>query len=130
MIDHLGATLNAALAVVAIATLAGLGLMRGTVTGLRENLSEARAEIGDKERRLKDAEAEIIKLKAQTRSQAHDLDAVGRLVRGESYWTELGDKLDIHHTEAKTHWAEDERLLARILADLDALDALVRQETT
>lgn len=102
-----GSVLNAALSIVAIATLAGLGLMRGTVTNLRENLADARAEIADKDRRLTELET-----KSQT--QATDLAALGRVVTGEAHWVAIGDKLDEHHGQATTHWAKDETILTEI----------------
>lgn len=127
MFDSLGSFLEAALTVLTLASLAGLGLMRGTVTNLRETLKDARGDIADGDRRhgettkeLQAAQNEIVRLRAQVNSQAKDLEAVGRLVRGESYWMELGEKLDMHHAEAKTHWSEDERLLKAIIEDLDA----------
>lgn len=119
MLGNLGNFLQVALTVLTLASLAGLGLMRGTVTNLRENLKDAREEIADKDRRMGEAETEIIQLKAKSNSQAHDLEAVGRLVRGESYWTELGEKLTVHHSEAQAHWTEDERLLRQVIEALD-----------
>jgi hypothetical protein len=130
MLGSLGSFLQVALTVLTLASLAGLGLMRGTVTNLRETLRDAReevadkdrrytADLADKDRRLTEAEAEIIRLRAKINSQAKDIDAYGRLVRGETYWSELGEKLDSHHGEAKIHWSEDERLLKQIIADLD-----------
>ena len=112
--NDLGNFLQVALTVLTLASLAGLGLMRGTVTNLRENLKDAREEISDKDRRLTAAETQIIQLNAKVKSQTHDIEAYGRLVRGESYWTELGEKLDVHHEEAKLHWIEDEKLLRQI----------------
>lgn len=88
-IDY-GNLLTTALSVVSIATLAGLGLLRGTVTNLRENLKDARDEIADKERRLTEAETANAVQKA-------DLEALTRVVTGEVHWIAMGDKLDEHH---------------------------------
>lgn len=99
--------LTVALAIVSIATLAGLGLLRGVVTGLRENLKDARDEIADKDRRLSAAEATVVRL-------TNDLDALGRVVTGEAHWVAIGSKLDEHHSEASEHWANGESLLADI----------------
>ena len=122
----LGNFLQVALTVLTLAALASVGLMKGTITNLRESLADARGDIADGDRRhtetkaeLVEAQNQIVKLRAQINSQAHDLEAVGRLVRGESYWLELGEKLDAHHAAAEEHWAEDERLLRKILKDLD-----------
>lgn len=118
MFDNLGHLIQTALGVFAIASLAGLGLMRTTVTNLRENLKDAREEIGDKDRRLSAAEAEIVKLNARATSQANDLNALGRVVTGEAHWVAIGQKLDEHHSEAVTHWSVDEEKLSAILAAL------------
>jgi chromosome segregation ATPase len=123
MFGNLGDTFNTALAIVSIATLTGLGLMRGTITNLRENLRDARDEIADKDRRLTETEGDLVRLRAQVKSQGHDLEAVGRLIRGESYWTELGEKLDAHHSEAKKHWLADELKLDAINGGLAGLRA-------
>lgn len=110
----LGSMIQTALSIVAIASLAGLGLMRGTVTNLRENLKDAREEIVDKERRLTEAEAEIVKLNALGLAQHNDLQALGRVVTGEAHWKAIGKQLDEHHSEAKTHWLADEQKLDQI----------------
>lgn len=115
----LGNFLQIALVVFSLASLAGLGLVRSNVTNLRERIADYEKEVSEKDRRLTEAETQIVQLKTKVNSQAHDLTAVGRLVRGESYWTELGDKLDTHHAEAKKHWQADERLLKQIRDDLD-----------
>lgn len=110
----LGNLIQTGLGVFAIASLAGLGLMRTTVTNLRENLKDARDEITDKERRLTEAEAEIVKLNARGLAQHNDLQALGRVVTGETHWKAIGKKLDEHHNEAKTHWLADEEKLDQI----------------
>ena len=105
--DDFSRLLTVALGVVSIATLAGLGLLRGVVTGLRERLKDSDEELARKERRLTEAEAEVKALKT-------DLAALGRIVTGEAHWVAIGQKLDEHHSAAETHWANDETLLADI----------------
>lgn len=105
--EDFGRLLTIGLAIVSIATLAGLGLLRGVVTGLRENLKDARDEIADKDRRLTESEAKIVVL-------TNDLDALARVVTGEAHWVAISDKLDSHHREAVTHWTHDENLLREI----------------
>lgn len=105
--EDLSRLITVALAVVSIATLAGLGLLRGVVTNLREQLKDAREEIADKDRRLTTAETKVIQLST-------DLDALGRVVTGEAHWVAIGQQLDQHHTDATTHWTKDEQILAEI----------------
>ena len=121
----MGDMLNTALAVVAIATLAGLGLMRGTVTGLRENLKDCREEAAETRRKLEVAEAENSRLQS-------DLAALSRVVTGEAHITALGqevsevgtqvanvgDRIDTHHTAAEGFWSTVRNLLTEIRDDL------------
>lgn len=79
--------LTTALSIISIATLAGLGLLRGTVTNLRENLKDARGDVADKDRRHLEDEAIIARQKA-------DLDALARVVTGEAHWVAIQDKMD------------------------------------
>lgn len=105
--DEFSRLLTVALAIVSIATLAGLGLLRGVVTSLRERLKDSDEELARKERRLAEAEAKVLRLET-------DLAALGRVVTGEAHWVAIGQKLDDHHSAAETHWAADETLLADI----------------
>lgn len=83
----IGSLLTTALSIISIATLAGLGLLRGTVTNLRESLKDAREDIADKDRRHFDDENTIHRQKS-------DLEALARVVTGEAHWVALGDKMD------------------------------------
>lgn len=109
--DDFSGMLSTALGILSIATLAGLGLMRGTVTNLRESLADARAEIADLDRRHEADEKKVTDL-------TNDVAALQRTVTGEVHWIALGETLDHHHDEAKKHWEADEKMLADILAEL------------
>lgn len=139
--------LSTALAVVSIATLAGLGLLRGTVTNLREQLRDAREETSAiRESRAEEQQAaskaqveaniliaqmksdydrQIAELKSDSASKiaqlTADLNALKRVVTGEVHWVALGQTLDAHHAEAMRHWATEERLWADVLAALSAI---------
>lgn len=114
MFEDLGNLLSTAMGVMALASLAGVGLMRGTVTALRENLDDARKDNADVDRRLaietrarEAAQAEVAQLRVE-------LGALGRVVTGEAHWVAIGQTLDHHHEEAQAHWVTGENLLTEI----------------
>jgi chromosome segregation ATPase len=106
--------LSTALSIVAVATLAGLGLLRGTVTTLRENLRDARDEINDKERRLNEALSRLAEAETKIKTQASDLDALARVVTGEAHWVALGQRLEEHHDLAVQIYEEMKKIFADI----------------
>ena len=110
---EVGQLLNTALSIVAIATLAGLGLLRGTVTNLRENLKDLREDNADKDRRHDEDEKTISRLTG-------DLDALARIVTGEARLSELGEMLKEHNSNALT-------LLAEIQTTLDVIVAAIKE---
>lgn len=79
--------LSAALGIVSIATLAGLGFMRGTVTNLRELLADARGQI-------KDLKESRIESDTKTATLQADLAALGRLKTGEEEWAKVDSRLE------------------------------------
>lgn len=103
--------LAAALGIVSIATLAGLGFMRGTVINLREQLSDARGETKALKESRDEASRQIATLKT-------DLAALTRVVTGEAHWVSIGHKLDEHHDAAMSHWDTGEQTLGQILDEL------------
>ena len=94
----LGELLSTALAIVTIATLAGLGLLRGTVTNLREQLKDERdARAADRQQRADD-EIDHAKYKAETDARIATLEADNaaykRLVTGETHWTAIEQRVE------------------------------------
>lgn len=107
----LGNLLSTSLTVATVGSLAGVGLMRGTLNNLRARLNDYEKEVEEKDRRHTEDRATL----AQT---ATDLAALQRIVTGEAHWVALGQVLDEHHEQAKEHWAKDETLLEQVLAEL------------
>lgn len=106
--------LGTAASIVAIASLAGLGLIRGTVTNLRENLKDQRDENLDLRRRLADRDAEKATLQA-------DLAATQRMKTGRDEIVAIGEKLDMHHQLAMTGQT---KILEFVQAALERLDVV------
>ena len=107
----LSALLPTALAITALSTAAGLGLMRGTVTNLREQLADCRADNATL-RQTRD------ELHATLDALQHRVDALGREVRGEEFWaaqsvqwTTIAEELRAHHEEVM---ANDRAALAAL----------------
>lgn len=117
----LGGTLSTALALVSVATLAGLGLMRGSLTSLRETVADLRGEVADKDRHLADKDQRIELLDRRCTELQHDLDALGRVVTGEVHWKAIATVLDQHHQEAREHWRTDESLLTSLRDEVRGL---------
>ncbi len=94
----IGDTLSAALAIVAIATLAGLGLLRGTVTNLREQLKDEReARTADRQQKADD-DIENARYRADVEaklaSQDTEITALRRIVTGEIHWVAIEQRLE------------------------------------
>lgn len=105
--EDLGRLLSAALAIVTLATAAGLGLQRAQVSSLRTRLKDSDEELARKGRRLDEAITELDRVRT-------DLAALTRVVTGEAHWVSIGQKLDEHHEEATGHWTRADQLLAEI----------------
>jgi hypothetical protein len=104
----LGQVLSTSLTITSVGSLAGVGLMTGTLKNLRARLSDYDKEVEEKDRRNADDRAELAQVKTR-------LDALQRVVTGEAHWVKLGQVLDQHHEQAVQHWATDEQLLQQIL---------------
>lgn len=102
MPENLSDLLSIALTIVAVATLAGYGLLRGRVQGLREELKDerdARASLAGRHEALKVEAADLL----------GKVKVLEGIVTGEIHWVALGSKLDEHHTEATEYWTRAEQ---------------------
>lgn len=117
----IGDLLSIALAAISIATLAGLGFVRGRMTDLREQLKDSREETASLKAARVDDRALIDQQKNELKSCRTDLDALARVVTGEVHWVALGNHLDQHHEEARAHWVRSEQKTDRMIKALEGL---------
>lgn len=101
--------LSTALAIVSLTTLAGMGLMRGSLTGLRDSNGDLRNRVGDLE-----------KERAEDRAKLSELEGENRLlqvmVTGKVDWGAISDLLEEHHRQALKQWRALDDKLNRMLA--------------
>lgn len=109
--------LNTALAIISLATLAGLGLMRGTVTGLRESNGDLRDRVGDLEKERAEDKTTIGELSGENKM-------LQSMVMGRVDWGAISDLVEEHHRQALKQWLDLNRkldeavqLLKRLLED-------------
>lgn len=95
------------LSVITLATAAGVGFQRGKIAKLNSDLAESDARAARLEKALTETRAELATARV-------DLDALGRVVTGESHWVAIGETLDHHHAEAMVNWERERETLERI----------------
>lgn len=101
--------LTTALAIISLTTLAGMGLMRGTVTGLRESNGDLRVRVKDVE---EGRAADKIKL-AELEGENRLLQA---MITGRVDWVAISDLLEEHHRQSLRRWTSIDEKLDRALA--------------
>lgn len=106
--------ITAALGIITLSTAAGLGLMRGTMTNLREQLADTRA--SNAEMRVERTED-----RALIEKQKAELEALSKIVTGEIHWRAMSDLLDDHHKAAREYWQRAEGRDREMLAALRQL---------
>jgi hypothetical protein len=132
VLHSLGSFLQVASTILVLASLAGLGLMRGRVVDLREQLGDARneitdnerrhiAELAERDRRLAVIEAEGAELRGKLEREKVAREALASEVRGDSKIESLSQRLDIHSGEARSHWLTVEELLRQLLKQITEL---------
>jgi hypothetical protein len=94
----LGGLLSVILSVVAIASAAGLALMRANQATLRETNTDLRNQIGDIKAARAEEQAEHAKFRAEAQARIAQLEsdnaAYQRVVTGEVHWVALGTRLE------------------------------------
>jgi hypothetical protein len=120
--------------ILALATAAGYGLLRGRVTALRDELHDEREGRASDQRRITQLNADLIESRSETKLLRSEIEAVGRQVRTEGYWQEVGRKLDAHNDAAEAYWARadarGEDVVATQHAVLDVLKELKPDDTS
>lgn len=101
------------LAIITLATAAGVGFQRGKIARLKSDAAEADSRAERLANELRDTQQQLHKTTA-------DLDALTRVVTGEAHWTAIGHTLDEHHSEALQHWTRERELLQRVVQLLEA----------
>lgn len=101
------------LAIITLATAAGVGFQRGKIAQLRGELTEADARADRLASELSDTQTKL----ASTNTQ---LEALAKVVTGEAHWTAISHTLDEHHLKAEQHWTNEQQLLQRVVQLLEA----------
>jgi hypothetical protein len=110
----ISAILTGGVAILAIATAVGYGLLRGRVSALRDELKDEREGRAADRRDRDDARRELAVVRT-------DLEALSRIVTGEAHWVAIGAKLDEHHEEAVRYWRKAEKMTEEQLRELRRL---------
>lgn len=110
---------NIFLGVLTVVTAAGAGLSATYVRELRLRVTDLRGEIDDKDRRLRQAEADVLAEKAERKILGGEVAALRRVVTGDEKLDEIRGLNLKHHAAAVEHWQEQTRLLKRMLATLE-----------
>ena len=86
----------------------------GTVRTLREAVGDLRSRVDDLEKERDSLKIGLAEEKADHLATQRDLEAVKRVVTGETHWVAIESQIADHHRQAMTAW---ERLLV-IVQDL------------
>lgn len=120
--------LTAALAVLALATAGGYGLLRGRVSALRDELKDEREGRASERETIRELRASLVAAQAEVAALRIDVEAIGKVARGEAHWVAVGEQLDTHHAKSVEHWMRDEELGAAMLAVLTELKDVFGRE--
>lgn len=134
---EISSLLSTSLAILSLATLAGLGLTRGQITSLREQLSDSRAETAAirisrseelAERNLERAEdirtrtedralraLERAKFETDIATLTSEVTALRRVVTGEVQWSSISEMLEKHHEDSIEHWTKTENGISELI---------------
>lgn len=102
--------LTAALGIVTIATLAGLGFMRGTVINLRERLDDADKNVARADRTIKEQGRTI-------EEQSERIKVLESVVTNDQHWQALTQLVVAHQAAVEGNQKRIERKLDQILGE-------------
>jgi hypothetical protein len=91
--------LGVAATIFALASAAGLGLMRGTVANLRASNDDLRLRVGDLEKERSEDRASLAEVRGENA-------LLRSMVTGKVEWVALTDQLEEHHRQALKHWSK------------------------
>lgn len=109
------ATKSITLSVMTVATIiatAGVGLMLGSLKGLRDTAADLRGRVGDLEKERAEDKADNAELKAENK-------LLTGMVQGKVEWVALTDLLEEHHRQAIVKWDQTDRHLTVIERAID-----------
>lgn len=98
MIHDAAGWLNLFMGVLAVVSAIGAGLSIATVRELRARVQDLRGEIADKDRRLHQAETDVLHEQSERKMQAVEIRALQRLVTGDEKLNLI--RIDLHDQEA------------------------------
>lgn len=114
--------LGTAATIVALGSFAGLGLMRGTLSNLRESNTDLRSRVADLEKDRAEDRAELAEVKGENR-------LLKSMMTGRVEWSAIGDQLEDHHRQALVQWAGMNDRLDILNSVAEKLDVLHRDLT-
>lgn len=85
-----------------------VGLQRGRIVNLRE-------QVDDERRRVDSLKAERADLQANVQTLSSEMAALRGVVTGEVHWTSISELLEHHHQLAEQHWSRAEATLNRLV---------------
>lgn len=102
--------LTAGLAIVSIATLAGLGFMRGTVISLRERLDDADRDVARYQRQRQEDRTKI-------EEQAARIAVLESIVTNDQHWRQLTELVVAQQAALEAHFIRVDKKLDKILGE-------------
>lgn len=111
-----GQVLGAAAVLMTLLSTGYVGMQRGRIVNLRE-------QVDDERRRVDSLKAERADLQASVQTLSSEMAALRGVVTGEVHWTSINDLLEHHHQLAEQHWSRAETTLNRLLDKLEQREA-------
>lgn len=111
----LGQVLGAAAVLMTLLSTGYVGMQRGRIVNLRE-------QVDDERRRVDSLKAERADLQANVQTLSSEMAALRGVVTGEVHWKSISDLLEHHHVLAEQHWNRAEGTLSKLMEKLERSD--------